>query len=119
MKTNKAVLMVEPTKKSVDRAFDMLKKPSKKYKGMTIISFPDYETLGKAITGARIELLNVVRAKSPKSIQDLARLVKRDFKNVYTDIKLLQEFGLVELEERGARKSTIPKAKFSELVLAA
>ena len=46
-------------------------------------------------------------------------MVKRDFKNVYNDIKLLQELGLVELEERGARKSTVPRAKFSELVLAA
>jgi len=45
--------------------------------------------------------------------------VKRNFKNVYDDVKLLAEFGLIELKEDGPRRATTPKAKFSELVLAA
>lgn len=86
---------------------------------MLIVSFPDYETLGRVLTGARLELLSVIRHARPQSIQELARAVKRDFKNVYNDIKLLQEFGLVELQESGPRKPAIPTAKFDELVLAA
>lgn len=119
MKIKRAFLMVEPTKKAFDRAFQILSRPSKKYAGTMILSFPDYETLGKAISATRIELLNVIRTQRPKSIQHLARLVKRDFKNVYTDVKFLQEFGLIDLEERGARRSSVPKAKFEEFVLAA
>src|SRR3989344_8246430 len=108
MKTKRAMLIVEPSKKAFDRAFEVISKQSRKYEGVTIISFPNYETLGKAITGARIELLNVIREKKPNSIQELARFVKRDFKNVYMDVKFLQEFGLIELEENGARRSSIP-----------
>ncbi len=110
---------MEPTKKAMSRALGALSKPAKKYSGMTIISFPNYETLGKAITGARIELMNVIRLSKPKSIQELARLVGRDFKNVYNDVKFLHQFGLIDLKEQGARKSSVPKAKFTELVLAA
>jgi len=119
MRTKRAFLKVESTKKAFDRAFRVLSRPSRKYAGTTIISFPDYKTLEKAISATRIELLNIIRTQRPKSIQQLAKLVKRDFKNVYTDVKFLQEFGLIDLEERGARRSSIPKAKFEEFVLAA
>ncbi len=119
MKTKKVVLLVEPTKSAVDRAFSVLKKPSKKYAGMEIISFPDFETLGRVITGARLELLSAIRRQKPKSIQELARLVARDFKNVYQDVKLLAQFGLIDLIEDGPRRSASPVAKFSEIVLAA
>ena len=119
MKPKRAFLVVEQTKKAFDRAFRTLSRPSKKYAGTTIISFPDYETLGKAISATRIELLNIIRMQRPKSIQHLAKLAKRDFKNVYKDVKFLYEFGLIDLEERGARRSSIPKAKFEEFILAA
>ena len=55
----------------------------------------------------------------PQSIQELARMVKRDFKNVYQDIQLLAEFGLIELKSSGPRKSAEPIAKYSEIILAA
>ena len=121
MKAKKVLLIVEPTKSAVDRAFSVLKKPSmaKKYAGMEIISFPNFETLGRVITGARLELLSAIREHKPESIQALARVVKRDFKNVYNDVKLLAQFGLINLVETGPRRSASPVAKFSEIVLAA
>ncbi len=119
MKTKRALLMVESQKQAMDRAFHVLAKPTKKYAGMVIISFPDFETLGRVITGSRVQLLTAIRAKKPKSIQELARFVKRDFKNVYQDVKLLCEFGLIELKGVGTRGSVAPLAKFYELVLAA
>lgn len=119
MKARKVVLLVEPSKVAVGRAFSVLKKSSKKYAGMEIISFPDFETLGRVITGARLELLNMIRLQKPKSIQELARFASRDFKNVYQDVKLLAQFGLIELIESGPRRSASPVAKFSEIVLAA
>lgn len=119
MKTKKALLIVEPPKQAMNRAFSVLTKPSKRFAGATIISFPDFETLGKVITGARVELISVIRHKKPKSIQELARLVDRDFKNVYQDVKLLSQFGLIELKETGARKASTPISLFSEFVIAA
>ncbi len=119
MKTKKVMLLVEPQKIAVNRAFSIFQKKSKKYIGMEIISFPDFETLGKVITGARLELLSAIRAKKPKSIQELARFVERDFKNVYQDVKLLSDFGLIDLIESGPKKASSPVSKFSEIVLAA
>lgn len=119
MKNKKVFLMVEPTSKAMNRAFGALMKPTKKYKGFEIISFPDFESLGKVITGARLELMHAIRVEKPKSIQELARLVDRDFKNVYQDVTLLAEFGLIELKKAGPRRSSAPTAKFSEIVLAA
>lgn len=119
MKTKKALLIVEPPSKSMERAFSVLAKPNKKYAGMQIISFPDYETLGKVISGVRVELLTVIRIQKPSSIQELARFVKRDYKNVYQDVKLLADFGLIDLKEQGPRKSAAPVSKFNEFVLAA
>jgi predicted transcriptional regulator len=119
MKNKKVLLLVEPVKNSLDRAKWVLKTRSKKYSGMLIISFPDFETLGRVISGARIEPLHAIRVHKPKSIQELAKKVDRDFKNVYQDVKLLAEYGLIELKESGPRKASKPEAKFSELVLAA
>lgn len=120
MKTKRALLLVESTAKSFDRISKVLKNPLKsKYKDCIILSFPSYETLGKVITGARLELLSAIRASEPKSIQELARLVKRDFKNVYQDVKLLAQYGLIELKENGARKASLPVAKYTELLIAA
>jgi predicted transcriptional regulator len=121
MKMKKVMLTVEPTKRALDRAFGVLKKPAtaKRQAGMEIIIFPDFETLGRVITGARLELLRAIREKKPESIQELSRMVKRDFKNVYTDVKLLTQFGLINLVESGPRRSASPVAKFSEIVLAA
>jgi len=56
MKGKKVLLIVEPQKEAINRVFSTLKRPTKKYVGMEIISFPDFETLGRVITGARIEL---------------------------------------------------------------
>jgi predicted transcriptional regulator len=119
MKNKRVLLIVEPPKESLDRAAWVMKTRSKKYMGVLIISFPDFETLGRVITGARIELIHAIRVHKPKSIQDLAKKVKRDFKNVYQDVKLLAEYGLIDLKEAGPRKASQPKAKFSEIVLAA
>jgi predicted transcriptional regulator len=119
MKAKKVVLLVESKKAALDRAFGAMKKVSKKYAGMEIISFPDFATLGRVITGARLQLLSAIRIEKPKSIQELARMVGRDFKNVHQDVRLLAEFGLIEIIESGPRRSASPVSKFSEIVLAA
>lgn len=120
MKNKRALLIVEPTTRAFDRFASVLKNPAKsKYKGCIVLSFPSFEVLGKTITGTRLELLSAIRTHKPRSIQELARLTKRDFKNVYQDVKLLAEYGLIELKESGARKASHPIARFTELLIAA
>ena len=47
--------------------------------------------------------------------------MRKDFKNVYLDVKFLADLGLVELREEGPKKTLVPIAKFDgiELALAA
>lgn len=119
MKNKRVLLMVEPSRNAMNRAFSALKRPSKKMAGVEVISFPDFETLGRVITGARLQLLKAIRVEKPQSIQALAKVVRRNFKNVYEDVRLLAEFSLIDLKESGPRRAAIPQAKFSEIVLAA
>lgn len=51
-------------------------------------------TRHKPTPASRLELLSVIRKEKPKSIQEFSRILKRDFKNVYQDVKALAEFGL-------------------------
>lgn len=95
------------------------KKPSIK-KGEIVLT--SMETLAKIFSKTRLEILQVIIAKNPQSIYELAKMVKRDFKNVHTDVNILKEVGLIELRDSGdARSGLIPVAKYSgiELDLAA
>ncbi len=65
----------------------------KPYKG---ISFGSVESFRQFFTPKRIELLRVIKHVHPESIYELAKLTKRDFKSVVTDIKILEKFGMVD-----------------------
>jgi len=52
-------------------------------------------------------------------LYELAKLVKRDFKNVQEDVRLLERHGLVRItqEPRGKRKVKVPRVSFQEIAL--
>ncbi len=62
------------------------------------ISFDNLETLRKALTPKRLELLHIIKQHNPESIYELAHLVQRDAKNVTEDLHYLQELGVVSLQ---------------------
>ena len=68
----------------------------KKEKG---VYFTSLEAFRKALTPKRLELLRLIKKKRPKSLQELARIAKRDIKNVADDVKYLEQIGLVERQE--------------------
>jgi len=73
------------------------------------VSFTSYEAMRKILTSRRLELLHVIKEKSPRSVYELARLLGRDLKNVNDDLAILTNIGLVEL--RGTttgRKNVVP-----------
>ncbi|MCX9012502.1 MAG: hypothetical protein OIN66_15465 [Candidatus Methanoperedens sp.] len=47
----------------------------------------------------RQPLLQIIREKSPKSISELARMLKRKELNVYNGLTFLESIGLLELKE--------------------
>lgn len=61
------------------------------------VYFTSLEAVRNLLTEKRLELLHLIRQHSPKSISEVARLSGRNFKNVHTDLKILQGYGLVEL----------------------
>jgi len=55
--------------------------------------------LRQLLSNEKARILSVTKAKKPKSIYELAKILGRGFKAVNDDIKLLEKFGFVELIE--------------------
>lgn len=67
------------------------------------------------LTPKRMELLDYLKRRHPKSILDLARGLRRDYKNVHDDLKLLEEYGVVE--KSGDGKKVVPECRIKEIVV--
>ena len=67
--------------------------------------FEGLSALRHLLSNEKARLLHIIRLKHPKSIYELSRILKRDFKSVSDDIKLLERFGFIDLisEKTGKR----------------
>ncbi len=54
-------------------------------------------SLRSLLSNEKARLLHICKTKKPLSIYELSKLLGRDFKAVRKDIKLLEQFGLIEL----------------------
>ncbi len=63
------------------------------------IVFEDLETLLRVLTPQRWTLLRTLRKNGPMSIRSLAKILKRDYKNVHTAVKILERTGLLTKNE--------------------
>ena len=54
-------------------------------------------SLRQLLSNEKARLLHITKTKEPESIYKLAKLLGRDFKAVRKDIKLLEQFGFIEL----------------------
>ncbi|MDD5772816.1 MAG: hypothetical protein PHX78_05035 [bacterium] len=81
----------EKTGESIERG-EMIKEETGVY-------FTSFEAFRKALTPKRLELLRIIKAKKPSSINELARMINRDIKNVADDVKYLGQMGLIEKTE--------------------
>ncbi len=70
------------------------------------IFFTNLEAVRALLTDKRLALLHLIREHSPESINQLAKIAGRDFKNVYTDIVLLKNYGLVQMSKRNKTSKT-------------
>ena len=57
----------------------------------------DVFNLRQLLSNEKARLLHVCKTNHPASIYELAKLLNRDFKAVRSDIKILEQFGLIEL----------------------
>jgi len=67
-----------------------------------------------ALTPKRLELLCALSDSKSESINDLARKVHRNVKNVYNDLQILKKLGLVNLVKKRDRK-VVPEAIAEEI----
>jgi predicted transcriptional regulator len=63
------------------------------------LNFENLETLLKALTRGRWILLKTLHKIGPMTIRGLANELSRDYKNVHTDVRLLENLGLIDRTE--------------------
>jgi predicted transcriptional regulator len=68
---------------------------------LEILSFEDLPLLLKTLSPARWGLLERLKKDGPLSIYELARRLRRDYKNVHTDVTQLAALGLIERQDDG------------------
>jgi len=79
------------------------------------IYFTSFEAFRKVLTPRRLELLHTIRTQKPSSINELARMAKRDVKNVAEDVKYLERIGLIE--KKATDHKTVPVTKYDKIAL--
>ncbi len=57
----------------------------------------DISSLRHLLSNEKAKLLHIAKTKQPDSIYGLAKLLGRDFKAVRHDIRILEQFGFIEL----------------------
>jgi predicted transcriptional regulator len=72
------------------------------------ISFANIKDITEEFLSPRPNLFAILVEKKPQSLYQLAKLAKRDYANVYKDIKNLESIGIVKLEREGGRIKPIP-----------
>lgn len=79
------------------------------------LSFASYEDLMGTFTPSVLDLIGSIRREQPASINEAARVVDRDVKNVHEELTRLAQLGVIYFEDEGRRKR--PVVWFDELVI--
>ncbi|AFK19035.1 MULTISPECIES: HVO_A0114 family putative DNA-binding protein [Haloferax] len=79
------------------------------------LSFTSYDDLMETLTPRVLDLIEAIRHEEPSSINETARVVDRDVKNVHEELSRLARLGVIFFEEDGQSKR--PVVWFDELVI--
>ena len=79
------------------------------------LSFTSYDDLMETLTPRVLDLIEAIRREEPASINETARVVERDVKNVHEELSRLAQLGIIFFEEDGQSKR--PVVWFDELVI--
>lgn len=96
-------------------AFSIFKKQEKK----SDYDFSGILELRQLLSNEKARMLHVIKTEKPVSIYHLAKLLKRGFKSVNDDIKLLERFGFIDLieEKTKNRKRLKPEVVIDTLTV--
>jgi predicted transcriptional regulator len=97
----KIQIRVEPVEAFFERARKNAKLADKRGRipPSRVVAFEDVEELLSLLTQQRVLLLKTLK-KTPGSIAELARRLKRDRSAVARDVQMLERYGVVEVSER-------------------
>lgn len=72
--------------------------------------FDGLSALRHLLSNEKARILHFIKTKKPNSIYQLSKMLKRDFKSVNEDIKLLEKFGFIDLiaQKTGKRERLKP-----------
>jgi len=87
---------IEITIKESKGAFSIFKQSGSSKKDY---DFSGTLALRQLLSDEKARILHIIKTRKPKSIYNLAKTLKRGFKSVNDDVKLLQRFGFVDLIE--------------------
>jgi len=82
---------------------------------MPTLPFTSNDDLMATLTPRVLDLIETTRRKEPGSINEAARVVDRDVKNVFEELNRLAQLGIIFFEEEGQRNSQ-PKAVFDRSI---
>lgn len=101
MKVRRVKIGIKGVEELLEGAKEVMKKleQGEKVKKRTGVYFTSLEAFRKALTPKRLELLHIIKTQRPKSINELARMARRDIKNIADDVKYLGQVGLIEKQE--------------------
>ena len=100
MANQRVDLGIESPDKGFDRFIDAWEKAKLgDVKAEVHINFEDFSQLISVVTPKRLEILKTLRQQGDMSVRALSKELDRDYKNVHTDAKVLEEIGLIERSE--------------------
>lgn len=65
------------------------------------LNFEDLASLLSLLTPRRFEILKYLRRQGAMSVRSLSKALERDYKNVHSDVRALEDAGLIERNEEG------------------
>ena len=120
MKVKNIRLEIKSEDEFINEAKGVMKKLSKgvNVRAKSIISFESLGVMRKFITDERLRILRTIKKYHPSSVYELAKILKRDIKNVSNDVNYLESIELLEVKKtnKGRSKST-PLVKYDKILL--
>lgn len=122
MKIKNVIIGIRSIEEVLNNAQDVMERierGEKVKKGRHGVYFENLDVMRKAITQERLKILKAIKEKHPASIYELAKLLKRNLKNVSNDVHYLADLGLIELEKgkSNGREKTMPIVDYNKILL--
>jgi predicted transcriptional regulator len=108
-------IRIENLKDSLDKFKEVFNRlqSGEKVEKEEYIAVSSIEELNKLLSPKKIQILNFLKENKVSSINELARKLGRDYKNVYTDLKLFEKLGIIRFEKENGK--LIPKVLYDEI----